>query len=114
MKTLSIAPEIERQPDLKQAVDEASQILEKVMGPFASDQATVEWFYLTDSRNRALVRLLVSDWTGTVGYLFAAEELKNRRQMKPRLERLWGDLLEVSAHVQFDGLLGEPGLGEGD
>jgi hypothetical protein len=100
-----IDPEIGRRPDLKSAVDRATELLAEEMGASAST-AKAEWSLTQDTRSRELIELRVSDWTGTVGYRFAPDELTNRNHMQYRLHRLWGDLLMVRSHVQMDGHLG--------
>ncbi len=103
----NVATEISQRPELGSAVEDASRILGEILERSVLNRATADWTLSKDPDGRDLVRLLVSDWTGTVGYVFAPKELENRALMRFRLHRLWGDLLQVSSHVLFDGVLGE-------
>jgi hypothetical protein len=84
MQTL-IDPAIRSRPDLESAVTRATDFLSLRMGVSASRS---------------------NDWTGSVGYRFAPDELFDSEHMEYRLGRLWGDLLMVRSHVQMDGHLG--------
>jgi hypothetical protein len=92
---------ISKDPALAAAVDEASKLLEQELGPSAAT-VRARWTLSEDSSGRPLVDLSVSDWTGSVGYRFAAPELSNKNHMQLRLHRLWGDLLQVRSHYQID------------
>ena len=96
----TIRPEIEQRSDLGPAVQDASAYLQE-LGPSAS-QALAEWSLIQDERGRELINLRLSDWTGSVEYRFAPEELSSPAQIRRRLHRLWGDLLQVRSHVQLD------------
>ncbi len=104
MKTL-VDPAIRSRPDLESAVDQATKLLAEEMGASAA-RAKAEWTLTEDTRIRELIELRVSDWTGSVGYRFAPDELDDRDHMRYRLHRLWGDLLMVRSHVQIDGRIG--------
>lgn len=104
---------LDRRPDLSRAVDEASKLLERVIGPSAHF-VTAAWDLTEDDRGHPLIGLEVSDWTGSVGYRFAVAELSNEPHLRRRLHRLWGDLLQVRSHVQLDNILaGSLNPGEG-
>jgi len=96
---------IRGRPDLQGGVDSATELLEEEMGASAAT-AKAEWTLTQDNRSRDVLELRVSDWTGSVGYRFAPDELTDRNHMQYRLHRLWGDLLMVRSHVQMDGHLG--------
>ena len=100
-----IAPEIKNRPGLEGRVAARPDLLVAEMGSSASS-AKAEWTLSQDTRSRDVIELRVSDWTGTVGYRFAPDELESRDHMQYRLHRLWGDLLMVRSHVQMDGRLG--------
>jgi hypothetical protein len=104
MQTL-IDPAIRSRPDLETAVTRATDFLTLRMGVSAS-KSNAEWNLTQDNRKREIIELRVSDWTGSVGYRFAPDELFDREHMEYRLGRLWGDLLMVRSHVQMDGHLG--------
>jgi hypothetical protein len=73
---------------------------------FSASRSKAEWILTHDNRKREIIELRVSDWTGSVGYRFAPDELFDREHIEYRLGRLWGDLLMVRSHVQMDGHLG--------
>ncbi len=100
-----VDPAIKGRADLETAIDRATDLLAEEMGRSAST-AKAEWTLTRDTRSRELLELRVSDWTGSVGYRFAPDELADRDHMQYRLHRLWGDLLMVRSHVQMDGHLG--------
>jgi hypothetical protein len=100
-----VDPAIGSRPDLAKEIDRATDLLTWEMGASAST-AKAEWSLMQDTRSRDVIELRVSDWTGSVGYRFAPDELANRPHMQYRLRRLWGDLLMVRSHVQMDGHLG--------
>lgn len=93
-----------RLPQRAREISEAMAILEAEIGP-ASDQVEAEWNTSRDPQGRERVHLRISDWTGSVEYRFAPEELANGPHLKLRLHRLWGDLLQVRSHVQLDDYL---------
>ncbi len=103
--TTSVDPAIRSRPDLGDRVDRATELLAGQMGASAAT-AKAEWALTKDHRSRDIIELRVSDWTGTVGYRFALDELDDHDHMQHRLHRLWGDLLMVRSHVQMDGHLG--------
>ena len=52
-----------------------------------------------------MVTLKLSDPTGKVVATFEPSELKDRRHMVIRLNRLWSDLLQLRSHAQLERLL---------
>jgi hypothetical protein len=96
---------ISSRPELVKAVARATDLLASHMGASAS-RSKAEWSLTHDNRGREQIELRVSDWTGSVGYRFAPDELNDGEHMDYRLHRLWGDLLMVRSHVQMDGHLG--------
>jgi hypothetical protein len=97
---------LERWPeDYRPSFERASAILADTMGQSAAAARAI-WSLIKDPRGRNLFRLTVSDWTGSVGYNFAPDELESESQMRYRLHRLWGDLLMVRSHVQMDSHIG--------
>ena len=100
-----VDPAFQNRPDLKSKIHQATELLDGQMGPSAS-RSTAEWILTQDFQSRDVIELRVSDWTGTVGYRFAPDELEDAEHMEHRLHRLWGDLLMVRSHVQMDGHLG--------
>jgi hypothetical protein len=76
--------------------------LEEVAGPSAS-LVKAEWDRREDPKGRALYTLRLSDWSGAVSADFAPDELTSR-DVRYRLIRLWGDLLQVRSHKQLQKL----------
>ncbi len=98
---VSLEPKINDDPELLSKIEAANKLLEDLLGPSA-DQVEADWSLSDRAKGHFLVNLTVSDWTGSVGYRFAPEELRNSAHMRMRLHRLWGDLLQVRSHVQID------------
>ena len=52
-----------------------------------------------------MVTLTLSDFTGTVTTTFKPSELEDERQMRFRLNRLWGVLLRIRSNKEIEGIL---------
>lgn len=98
----SVQKEIQERSDLAPRVEEANTLLETVLGASSAALIQADWSLDKDAMGRPLLLLRLSDWTGSVGYRFAPDELDNKVHMTRRLQRLWGDLLQVRSHVQLD------------
>src|SRR5437867_3629703 len=96
---VSIDETIRGEPPLLAAIDQANKILEMEMGNSA-ELVKVHWSLLPDDRQRKLLGLRISDWTGSVEARFGLDEFANRRQLQGRLRWLWGDLLQIRSHEQ--------------
>jgi len=98
---VNISKDISARPDLEAAIKGASKLLEEELGASAAS-VKADWNLTRDRDGRLVVELLVSDWTGAVGYRFSPDELSNQAHTRLRLHRLWGDLLQVRSHAQLD------------
>jgi hypothetical protein len=93
LKKQSISSEIQQNEELRSAVERGSEHLLAVLGNSAG-LVEADWTTATDSRNRQLVRLKLSDFTGSVQADFAPDELDTDWHLADRLYSLWGDLLQ--------------------
>ncbi len=71
----------------------ATTRLEELLGPSAEGVEAL-WDMTEDKRKRPLYTLRISDWTGEASAAFAPDELQSPAQIRYRLHRLWGDLLQ--------------------
>ena len=101
MKTVTIDPDVKRIPGLASAIDRANEQLDVELGR-SSDLVSGSWLLTQDDRDRTVVLLTISDWTGQVESRFAPDELRNEWHMQGRLIRLWGDLLQIRSHRLLD------------
>jgi hypothetical protein len=88
----------------------ANKVLESELGP-AAHRVTADWSLTHDERNHPLLTLVLSDSAESASARFPAEELSDRYRVQARLQRLWGDLLQVRSHKQLrklSALLNEP------
>lgn len=108
MKT-HVDPDLSADPALATAIQRATPILESVVEASA-DLVRAEWSLGRDERGRPLILLRLSDFTGSVVGHFAPDELGMPGDLRIRLYRLWGDLLQERSHKQLErvkSLLGE-------
>lgn len=101
MKTLELDPAIEANPDLLAAVRRANELLEVELGR-SSGLVSASWKLLYDDRDRILLRLTISDWTGSVYTIFTPDDLKDAWKTQGRISWLWGDLLQIRSHKLLD------------
>jgi hypothetical protein len=101
MNALELDPAIEANPDLLAAVRRANELLEVELGR-SSGLVSASWKLLHDDRDRALLRLTISDWTGSVYAVFTPDDLKDAWKTQGRMIRLWGDLLQIRSHELLD------------
>jgi REase_AHJR-like len=83
----------------KDLVERATTVLRYLLGPRA-DSVAIDWGLAEDARNHRMLVLRLSDATGSVSATFEPPELENERHLMDRLNRLWGDLLEIRSHNQ--------------
>jgi hypothetical protein len=83
----------------------ATKCLEEVLGKSTND-VQAEWDQRQDARGRATYTLRISDWTGSVSVDFTPDELQSPSQVRYRMLRLWGDLLQIRSHKQLEELMG--------
>ena len=97
---------------LSEGVAAAHKILLDVVG-LSGAQVREAWALRKDTNDRPLIHLNLSDFTAQVQDDFEPDELKNPRQMRYRLYRLWGDLLQDRSHKQLKELVEADSSGGG-
>src|SRR5438309_1056857 len=78
-------------------LQQATDLLAEIAGRSAP-LVTVAWDQTEDARQRPVYTLRISDWTGEVSAPFTPAELRSTRQLRSRLNWLFGDLLQVRSH----------------
>jgi hypothetical protein len=99
---------INQWPKLQTLVEQATQILGQLLGP-SRGTVSVEWDLAEAGNREAILVLRLSDLTGTATATFGPSELQDESRMRARLNRLWGDLLEIRSHKQVERLLASTG-----
>lgn len=94
---------LRQDPELFALTKKANQQLEIDVGPTLSS-ANVVWDFENGDGAQPAAKLKLSDWAGSVGRVFAREDLESP-WLSYRLIRLWGDLLENRSQKQIDKLL---------
>lgn len=89
---------IRQWPEGQALVKKAFRVLAKVIGPTAGE-ISVEWDQGVDARQRPSITLRLSDATGSVEAAFEPKELENPTQLRIRLSRLLGDLLQIRSRT---------------
>lgn len=84
-------------------LEQATACLADVLGPSAG-QVRTEWDRVEDACGRAVYTLRLCDWTGEASGNFSLQELRSSSQLRYRLIRLWGDLLQDRSHKQLKAL----------
>jgi hypothetical protein len=98
---VTYSPRIERGGQGHRLLEQATQLLEEVLGQSAGLVAA-EWDQLVDERGRKYYILNLSDpGAGTRTVKFAPGELSSPTHLRYRLYRLWGDLLQDRSHKQL-------------
>jgi hypothetical protein len=97
MKTIEIDPAIQADPSLLLSIRRANELLDIEVGRSAG-LVSAAWSLLRDDRDRPLVRLVISDWSGHADAVFTPDDLKNMDRLQGRMIRLWGDLLQIRSH----------------
>lgn len=100
LKKLSISHDIRNDKTLCSLVEKATELLIGELGQFA-DTAEACWTTHTDDLSQQIVRLSLSDWSGSVDADFSESQLIDVRRLQWRLGRLWGDLLQIRSHRQL-------------
>lgn len=97
--------------DLFALAQRASQVLEDV-ATRSAPRVTAEWDRDPEENGGNFVRLRLSDWIGSVTARLSRAELSSDEDaLVGRLNRLWGDMLEIRLDRlldQFDKSLGIP------
>jgi hypothetical protein len=84
-------------------LEKATAMLKEVLGD-SWGQIHVVWDRGEDVRGRGVYTLKLRDFTGEAETQFAPEELAHPTQMRFRLSRAWGNLLQVRNHRQMQQL----------
>jgi hypothetical protein len=111
MKNVVYGEKLRQTEALLVQAQQATRLLEEILGPSAG-QVTAEWDRSDDPKGRALMMLRISDWTGAKSTAFDPWELEQPTQLRVRLYRLWGDLLQARNEKQLQELMGTAGEGE--
>jgi hypothetical protein len=101
---INIDPTIGEKGRWADGIRRANHILERVIGQ-SSGPEIAAWTLSQDERKRPLLLLRLSDSSSFVEGKFDPEELEDGEQLWFRLNRLWGDLLQVQSHKQLQRLL---------
>jgi REase_AHJR-like len=96
------------QSKYKDLVDRATKVLTDLLGSMRNGVA-IDWGVAEDSRGHPILVLKLSDATGAVSATFDPSDLEDQNLLIGRLNRLWGDLLEIRSHSQLKHLLGTSG-----
>ncbi len=93
---------------------QANSRLEETLGTSA-ERVKAEWDRTEDNPGRTQYTLSLSDWAGIASTRFTPRELHSADEVRYRLHRLWGDLLQIRSQKQLEKLIGNGGEeGDGD
>lgn len=90
--------------DFIRLVEQASEAIGEILGTLRGS-VSEEWNLAKDAQGQPMVTLKLSDPTGAAVATFEPSELEDRRHMVVRINRLWGDLLQIRSHAQLQRLL---------
>jgi hypothetical protein len=115
--TFSMTEAISGDQRLSKLIQTAHQLLLDSLG-ISTEEVREDWSLEKDPKGRTLVRLKLSDSFVKDGVKdeFAQEVLENPGEMRYRLHRLWGDLLQDRSHIMLKKLMdgdGSEGGGNG-
>ncbi|HET6573223.1 MAG TPA: carbon storage regulator [Fimbriiglobus sp.] len=99
-----IGPAVLDNPELGPLVRRAAKLLAK-QAEGTLLPARARWDLGQDERNRPVVRVEVSDETGSVNASFSPVELSDEAKARDELIWLWGDMLQVRSDRLMDQLL---------
>jgi hypothetical protein len=91
-------------PKLRDRLERATQVLLDLLGR-SRNSVSIDWDLAEDARDRPVVVLRLSDPNGTAVATFDPDELEDEIRLRARLNRLWGDLLEIRSHKQVQRLM---------
>ncbi len=94
--TVGVHRGISQSPKIKNLVEQATRQLVALLGP-SRGSVSYEWDVAEDAKGRQVLVLKLSDLTGMVAATFDPSELEDPARMQSRLNRLWGDLLEIQS-----------------
>ncbi len=99
---IQIDPTIGEKGVWAEGIQRANSILELVLGQKAANLVTADWCLTTDEQKRPVLRLKLADFTVAVARNFSPDELVDAERLWFRLNRLWGDLLQLRSHQQLE------------
>ena len=97
---MQIEEKIRNDPKWAAAVDRANLLLQAELGP-TGELASASWNLVQDNGSSPRVDLTLSDWSGAVEGRFSFKDLQSTPFLQRRLNRLWGDLLEIRSDKQI-------------
>ena len=97
---------------IHELVSAAHQTLCDVVGK-TRVEVSEDWSMENDPQGRPLISLDLSDYIGRVKTQFAPDELGDPSELRRRLYRIWGDLLEIRSHKLLENLIGPEGDANG-
>jgi hypothetical protein len=83
----------------RQRTDQLEELLAQ-----SAPLVSAEWDRTEDAQGRPVVTLRLWDFTGSVTTVFEPKELESSAHMRQRLNRVWGDLLQVRSQQQLQEL----------
>jgi hypothetical protein len=86
-------------PAMKAKVEKASEVLFELLGR-SRGTVLLDWDIAEGDRSRETVVLKLSDSTGMVTATLDPWEFEDMDHLRSRLNRLWGDLLQIRSHRQ--------------
>jgi hypothetical protein len=88
-------------PWLTMLTERAMVVLHEILGTSRGLVSEV-WDLAEDVQGRPVVTLTLSDFTGIVAAVFTPTELEDSGLVRSRLNRLWGELLQIRSHKQLE------------
>jgi hypothetical protein len=104
MKSLTYTENLKQSKDLFDQAQQATVLLTEVLGRGAN-RASVEWDRGKDANGHDLVILRLADGDVSASAVFAPSEMGNTADLRWRLSRLWGGVLQKVSHKMLDKLL---------
>jgi hypothetical protein len=98
---IEIDPAIQADPWLAGAVRLADLIL-KAESDKSPGTVSASWSVVGYELERPIVRLTISDSSGSADAVLAADQLGDSHEVRSRLLRLWGDLLRIRSDKSRD------------
>ncbi len=104
MKSLTYTENLKQSKQLFDQAQQATALLTEVLGRGAN-RASVEWDCGKDANGHDLLILRIADSSVSESAVFAPSELRDAGDLRWRLNRLWGDVLQKVSHKLLDKLL---------
>lgn len=99
MQKVTYTEKLENDKRLLPLAQKATEQLEELIGLYSAE-VSAEWDLNEDAHGRPLVSLRIRDYSGAKDVKFDPAMLANARHTRGRLNRLWGDLLEIRSDAQ--------------